>query len=154
MSGFLPYRREKFVDFFYLWKPPQILKVQTAEQPPATPSYDAWSYGGYYGGRGGDGDDNNFPGGGINNHQPTQQWTDVPVQAEASTSLAPAKPKRIENNTQPEVNELFTPLKIVLYTDGLGSSQALRLPQARGAATTAVGTARRRSCVLQISVGR
>jgi hypothetical protein len=145
---------EKLVDFFYLWKPPPISKGRTAEQPLATPSYDTWSYGGYYGGCNGDGDDNNFPGGGINNHQSTQQWTDASIPAEASTSLAPAKPKRIENNTQPEVSELFTPLKIVLYTDGLGCSQALRLPQARGAATTAIGTTRKRIGVEHRSVKR
>jgi hypothetical protein len=51
----------------------------------------------------------NFPDGGINNHQSTQQWADASVQAEASTSLALAKPDYIENNVRSEVSELFLP---------------------------------------------
>jgi hypothetical protein len=51
----------------------------------------------------------NFPGGGINYHQSTQQWTDASVHAEESASLAPAKPKNIENNNQSEVSEFFYP---------------------------------------------
>jgi hypothetical protein len=89
VSGFFPSRRENFVNFFYPWK------------LPATYSYGTWSHEGHYGSGSGDG--------GINNHQFTPQWTDVSVQAEASTNLAPAKPKRIENNTQPEVSEPFYP---------------------------------------------
>jgi hypothetical protein len=153
VSGFIPFRREKIVDFPYLWKHPQTPKAPTIELPPATPSRDTWSHKGHYGG-GGDGDDNNFVGGEISSHQFTKQWTGASVQAETSAGLAPVRHKWIENNTQLGVGELFTPPKIVLYADGLGSSQALQPPQARGEATAALGTARRRSCVLHGYVKR
>jgi len=82
----------------------------------------------------------NFPGGGNSNHQSTQEWTDAFAQeAEASTSLAPTKPKFTENDNQSEVRSVFTPLEIVLYNDGLDSSQVLRLPPALGAGPIAPG---------------
>jgi len=59
--------------------------------------------------------------------------------------LAPTKPKTKENNNQSEVRSVFTPLEIVLYNVGLDSSQALRLPPARGAGPTAPGPPRTRS---------
>ena len=154
VSGFILSRRENFVDFSYLWKPPQTPKAPTVELLPATPSRDTWSHEGRYGGGGGDGDHNNFLGGGISSHQFTKQWTDASVQAEINTGLAPTKHKWVENNTQPGVGELFTSSKIVLYADGLGSRQALGPPQVRGEATAVLGTARRRSCVLHGSVKR
>jgi hypothetical protein len=53
-----------------------------------------------------------FPGGGTNNHQSTQQWTEASVQqAEASTSLAAAKPINTENNNQSEVSNFFYPAR-------------------------------------------
>ena len=52
--------------------------------------------------------DGNFPGGGHNYHQFTEWWADVSAQrAEASTSLAPAKPNIIENNVQSEVSKFL-----------------------------------------------
>ena len=107
------------------------------------PENDSWCYGG----DSGSGDDyvgdGSFPGGGHNGHQSTELWADV--SAEASTSLAPAKPIIIENSDQSEVSRLFTPLAIVLYHNGLDNSQALRLPPARTAAATVRGTTMRGS---------
>jgi len=52
------------------------------------------------------GEDDNSPGGGINNHWPTEQWAHALAQrAEASTSLAAAKPNFTENSNQSEVSE-------------------------------------------------
>jgi len=53
-----------------------------------------------------------FPGGGINCHQSTTQWTDDSAQeAEESQSLADAKPEMIKNNVQPEVSIFFYPAR-------------------------------------------
>jgi len=56
------------------------------------------------------GGDDNFLGGEVDDHQSTEQWTDnFAQQGEMSTSLAVAKPKHIENNSQSEVNHVFLP---------------------------------------------
>lgn len=97
---------------------------------------DPW---GYFGDRGKD--QNNFPGDGINSHQSTREWTSASAQeAEASSSLAPAKPVIKENNIQIEVSNLFTPLEIMLYNDGLGRGQVGQFRQVQGAVTTALRT--------------
>jgi hypothetical protein len=61
----------------------------------------------------GGGDDEgqqNFPGGGTNDHQSTLEWTDNSAQAaEASRSLAPAKPNHIENHNQSAVSGTLLP---------------------------------------------
>ena len=96
--------------------------------------YPFYDNGGYYGGSD-DGD--NPPGGGTNNHQSAEQWTAASVQEdEVPTSLAPAEPHNIENNNRSEVSRVFTPPEIVLYNDGLDSSQAARLPKTQGAVST------------------
>lgn len=65
-----------------------------------------------------------YPGG--SNHHQFAQWRDTSNQeVEVLTSLAAAKPNIIENEMQSEVSEFFTPLKIMLYNDGLNSSQTL-----------------------------
>jgi len=89
---------ERLFDFF-AWKPP--LPSRTRMRPfPVTPYYDTRTPGRRWG------DDYNFPGGGINNHQPTEQWASTSVQqAEASTSLAAAKPNFTENSNQSEVSD-------------------------------------------------
>jgi hypothetical protein len=70
----------------------------------------------------------NFSGGGTYNGQSLLGETDTLAQeAEASTSLAPAKPRMIENNNRSEVSSVFTPPGIVLYNSGLGSSRAVLL---------------------------
>ena len=79
---------------------------------------------------GGDGGDGNFPGGGIKDHRSTEQWTALAHWVEVTTSLAPAKPKYIENSVQPEVSRVFTLLETVLYSNGLDSSRVVRLHQA------------------------
>lgn len=88
-----------------------------------------------------EGNNNNFPGGAANNHQCIVEETEICVEeAEASTSLAPAKPKTRENNDQSEVSIIFTPLEIMLFNNGLDSSQAALLRWTRGAVTTALIT--------------
>ena len=63
------------------------------------PGYDTWSPGYCWG------EDYKFPGGGIDNHQPTEQRTDASFQrAQVSTNLAAAKPKFTENSNQSEVS--------------------------------------------------
>ena len=84
---------------------------------------------------GGDGDEN-FPGGGTNDHQFTEQRTVSAHRAE-TTSLALAKPENKENNIQSEVSRIFTPLEIVLYINGLDNSQVVWLPWARVMVTAA-----------------
>jgi hypothetical protein len=76
---------------------------------------------------GGGDESDNLPGGGINNHRSTEQWTNTSARRAEVTSLAPAKPKYIENDVQSEVSKVFTPLEIVLYSNGHDSSQAVRL---------------------------
>ena len=57
--------------------------------PPLTPGYDTWGLGGRWGGGGENDRDDNFPGDGTNDHQPTEQWADTSVQrAEVSTTSA------------------------------------------------------------------
>ena len=50
---------------------------------------------------------------------------DTSVQ-QKSTSLAPTKPKNTENNSRPEVSRVFTPLEIVLCSNGIDGGQALQ----------------------------
>ena len=128
----------------YPWNVLSTPRFRTVPLPLVDPRCDD---GGYFGGGGGDNDrgDDNFPGGGINDHQSAEQWTGVSVQqAETPRSLATAKPNHIEYHNQSEVSAFFTPLEIVLYINGLDNSRAVRLPQPRGAATTALGIPRRR----------
>ena len=44
---------------------------------------------------------------------------------EKLTSLAPTKPKITENNSRPEVSRVFTPLEIVLCSNGIDGGQAV-----------------------------
>ena len=114
-----------------------VSRIQANPLPPVDRGHDTWNHHNM-----GDG---NFPGGGHNYHQFTEWWADVSAQrAEASTSLAPAKPNLIENDNQPEVGNFFTPPEIVLYHNGLDSSQALRVPPGQRGGTTARGIPRRR----------
>jgi hypothetical protein len=108
---------------------------------PLPPVYHWYDNGPRFSGGGDDSNDDDFPGGGINYHQSAQEWTGAFTQeAETSTSLAPAKPNHIENNVQAEVSNIFTPLEIMLYNDGLDSSQTVRFRQVREAVTTALRT--------------
>jgi len=73
--------------------------------PPESTSHNGRCYIGDSGSGDNDTGDGSFPGGGHNVHQPTEWRADVSVQqAEASTSLAPAKPRMIENDHQSEVS--------------------------------------------------
>ena len=119
-----------------------VLSVQENLEPPIDRGHDTWSYGGYSGSGNEGVVGGNFLGGGHDGHQSTIRWTDV--SAEASTSLAPAKPNNVENNDQSAVSKLFTPQEIMLYYDGLDSSQALRAPPAQRGGMTARGVPRRR----------
>ena len=82
-----------------------LSRVETNLVPPMDHGHDAWSYGGYSSSGNEDVVGGSFPGGGHNNHQSAEWWTDVST--EASTSLAPAKPNNIENNVQSEVSKLL-----------------------------------------------
>jgi hypothetical protein len=85
-------------------------RAWTVALPLVTPGYGTWSHGIHHDGGGGNSDENdNFPSGGISYHQSTQQRMDPSVRAEASTSLALAKPVYAENNIQSEVSEFFYP---------------------------------------------
>ena len=75
-------------------------------------------------------------------------------EAEASTSLAPTKPSYIENNNQSGVSSVFTPLEIMLYKNGLGSSRAAPLRRAREAVTTALRAKSQRRNALFKSAAR
>jgi len=58
------------------------------------------------------GEDDDFLGGEIDDHQSTEQWTDNFAQeGEMSTSLATTKPTNIENNSQSEVSHVFYPAR-------------------------------------------
>ena len=93
---------ERSVDFSFMKSPP-VSAVRTNPLPPVTPDFDTSGPGGHWG--------DYSPGGGISYHQPTEQWTDASVQrADASTSLAVAKPNNTENNNQSEVSN-FLPLQ-------------------------------------------
>jgi hypothetical protein len=76
--------------------------------PPVTPNYETSGH------REDDGveydrEDENYPGGGPHNHQPTQCWTDdFDQEAGPSTGLAAAQPQNRENETQSEVS-IFLP---------------------------------------------
>ena len=88
-----------------LWKPPPTPSVWTIPLPPTTPGVTSGSdyLGGY---------ETTFLGGGNDHRQSTQEWTDALAQeAEASTSLAAAKPKDIQNNAQPGVGGFFYPAR-------------------------------------------
>lgn len=66
----------------------------------------------HFGGGGGDGEaEFNFPGGGINNHQSTQEWTDPLVQGAKETGLALAEPKTTENDSQSEASRILYPAR-------------------------------------------
>jgi len=124
--------------FSYPHKVPKTPRLRTIPLPFVTSDDITGGHGNPY-------DTTAFPGGGNNNHQSTQEWPDVSAQeAEASTSLASAKPTNTENNVQSEVSSIFTPLEIVLCNNGLGKSRAPRLPQAREAVSTAGRTLRRK----------
>ena len=100
-------------------------------------------------------DPDNFPGGGINNHQSAIQWTDNLVQeAESSTSLAAAKPENIKNNVWPEVSDFFTPPEIMLYTNGSDNSQTIQPLRAPGCSSTVLKVPRRKSGALSRSAKR
>ena len=109
---------------FCPWKLPQKPRLRTIPLPPVDPGHND-------GGFDEDDNDDNFPGGGINDHQSIEQWTASAQWAEVTTGLAPTKPKDIENNNQLEVSRVFTPLEIVLYSNGLDSSQVVQLPRVR-----------------------
>lgn len=113
---------------FCLQKLPKKPRLGTIPLPPVDPHYNDG------GPDGGDGNEN-FPGGGTNDHQSIEQRTALVQLAEGITSLALAKPKYIENSIQSEVSRIFTPLEIVLYINGLDNSQAVWLSQARVMAT-------------------
>lgn len=88
---------------------PTPSRVQANLIPPVNPDYDSWSYGAYPGGNVWD---SGFPGGGHNDHQFTELWTDAPAQeAEAPASLALAKPQIIENDDQSEASRFFYPAR-------------------------------------------
>lgn len=91
-------------------KPPPMQTFTTGPFLPVGPGH---GRGGHFGGGSGDGEARfNFPGGGINCHQSTQEWTDTLVQqAEGSMSLALAKPKAIENDNQSEVSGILYPAR-------------------------------------------
>src|SRR5579872_4704419 len=83
---------------------PPTPRLWTIPLPPVDPLYD------YFDVSDGGNSDDKFPGGGQNSHQPTQRWTDALTQGdEESTSLAPAKPKVLENKDQLGVSNVFTP---------------------------------------------
>ena len=92
------------------WKSPSAPRREAISLPPADPWYSA---GGYIGDHGadeyyGDETNNNFPEGGVGDHQ----GTDVLAQeAGTSTSLAPAKPNIIENDNRSEVSSIFYPAR-------------------------------------------
>jgi len=110
---------------FCLQKLPKEPRLGTIPLPPVNHHYDNGGFNGR------DGEDDHLPGGGINNHQSIGQWTPSARWAEATTSLAIAKPNNKENKVQSEVSKVFTPLEIVLYIDGLDNSQVVQLSQAR-----------------------
>ena len=80
-------------------------RVEMNPVPTMDCGHDTWSYGGYSSSGNEDVVGGSFPGGGHNDHQSAEWWTDV--SAEASTSLAPAKPKITENNVQSEVSKFL-----------------------------------------------
>ena len=82
-----------------------LSRVQENPEPPIDRGHDTWSYGGYSSSGDEDIVGGSFPGGGHNDHQSAEWWTDVSTQA--STSLAPAKPKNIENSVQSEVSNFL-----------------------------------------------
>ena len=92
---------------FHLWKDPPTPRLPPIPLSPVTPGYDTQDHRDVYDGGGGDRGDDNFPGGGLNHHQFTEQWTNA--SAEASTSLDITKPRIIENNIQSEVSGCFYP---------------------------------------------
>jgi len=87
--------------FSYPHKVPKAPRLGIIPLPLVTPDDTTGGHGKPY-------DITAFPGGGNNNHQSTQEWPDVSAQeAEASTSLAPAKPIITENNVQSEVSRFL-----------------------------------------------
>ena len=83
-------------------------RVETNPVPPMDCGHDIWGYGRYSSSGNEDVVGGSFPGGGHNDHQSTEWWADVSAQrAEASTSLAPAKPNTVENNNQSEVSKFL-----------------------------------------------
>ena len=100
--GSLLFGHERSVDFSSVKFPP-VSAVRTIPLPPATPDYGPSGPGSHWG--------DYFPSGGISYHGPTERWADASVQrADASTSLAVAKPNNKENNNQSEVSK-FLPLQ-------------------------------------------
>ena len=95
---------------FHLWKDPPTPRLPPIPLPPVTPGYDTQGHRDVYDGGGDNRGDDNFPGGGLNYYQSTEQWTNASTeQAEASTSLATTKPITVENNVQSEVSKCFLP---------------------------------------------
>jgi len=61
---------------------------------------------------------------GGNDYRQSAQWKDSSnKEVKVIAGLAAAKPDNIHNEMQSGVGVSFTPLKIVLYTDGLDNSQ-------------------------------
>ena len=93
----------------YSRKPPSAPRREAISLPPGDPWYDDGGYisgdGGGYGGE----QDDHFLGSGVSNRQ---EWTDASAQeAEASTSLAGAKPRNTKNNNRSEVSNAFYPAR-------------------------------------------
>ena len=142
----LPFSCERFFDLpFYPWKLPPPSRTQTVPLPPVTPSSETWGYGRNEG-VDYDGEYGDYPGGDPHSRQSIQLSTNgLAQEAELSTSLAVAKPKHRENETQSEVSFFFTPPKIMLSINGLDNSQVLRLPPVQGTVMTATGMLRKRA---------
>ena len=85
-------------------------RVETNPVPPMDCGHDIWGYGRYSSSGNEEAVGGSFPGGGHNDHQYTIRWTDV--SAEASTSLAPAKPNIVESNDQSEVSKFLPRQKL------------------------------------------
>ena len=84
---------------------PQTPRLRTVPLPPVGTGYDDGSH---FGGNGSDDEgDDDFPGYGLSEYQPTPEWLDTSSYGdEGLMGLATAKPK-IEDNSQSEVRSAF-----------------------------------------------